>query len=193
MPAKKKKRVVRKRGKGVLDKSLIDRFVDNLPFELHIPGYSACGPGTKVLERMRSGRWQPKNRVDAACMDHDVAYLNSNNMSPLDQERARLQADREMLHKLDMINNPTVGERVGRFISSTAIKRVASGRENKIRRAMEEPEYAQQGSAVRRTRRPNKWAMAMKQARKRLGLTGFQPMTKGSRLYNETMKIYSSL
>ena len=188
-----KRKVVR--GRGVLDKSLIDKFVDNLPFELHIPGYSACGPGTKVQERIRTGRWNPKNRVDAACMGHDIAYLNSNNMNPLAQEQARLAADREMLHKLDMINNPSIGERVGKFIASTAIKRVARGREDKIQRAMQDPEYQQEGSAIkrRRPRKPNKWAMAMKAARQRLGIRGFQPMTKGSPLYIETMKIYSSL
>jgi len=187
-----KRKVVR--GRGVLDKSLIDKFVDNLPFELHIPGYNYCGPGTKVRQRLARGD-RGINRVDEACRGHDIAYLNSNNMNPLAQEQARLSADREMLHKLDMINNPSIGERVGKFIASTAIKRVARGREDKIQRAMQDPEYQQEGSAIkrRRPRKPNKWAMAMKAARQKLGIRGFQPMTKGSPLYIETMKIYSSL
>lgn len=33
----------RKRGKG-----LVNQLINKLPVELHIPGYSFCGPGTKL-------------------------------------------------------------------------------------------------------------------------------------------------
>merc|ERR1712154_87023 len=36
----------------------------------------------------------------------------------------------------------------------------------------------------------SKWANAFKQARKNLGIKGFQPLKKGSRLYRETRRIY---
>lgn len=47
--------------------------INNLPFELHIPGYQYCGPGTKLEERLAKG--EPGiNKVDAACKRHDMLY-----------------------------------------------------------------------------------------------------------------------
>lgn len=57
-----------KRGKG-----FIDRVIDKLPFELHIPSYQYCGPGTKLEKRLARG--DPGiNPLDAACKEHDIAY-----------------------------------------------------------------------------------------------------------------------
>ena len=36
----------RRRGRGVLNK-----VINNLPVEMHIPGYQYCGPGTKLTKR----------------------------------------------------------------------------------------------------------------------------------------------
>ena len=69
-------RLSRKTGNGIVN-SLINR----LPFELHIPGYQYCGPGTKVEKRVARGD-QGVNPLDAACKRHDLAYLqNSDNLS----------------------------------------------------------------------------------------------------------------
>lgn len=58
-----------KRGRGLLNK-----VIDLLPVELHIPGgYRYCGPGTKLSERLSRG--DPGiNRLDEACKQHDIAY-----------------------------------------------------------------------------------------------------------------------
>ena len=57
------------RGKG-----LGNKIINNLPFELHLPGYQYCGPGTKLTEPLARG--DPGiNPLDAACKDHDIAYL----------------------------------------------------------------------------------------------------------------------
>lgn len=58
----------RKRGRGLLNK-----LINNLPVELHIPGYQYCGPGTKLSERLSRG--DPGiNPLDSACKEHDIAY-----------------------------------------------------------------------------------------------------------------------
>lgn len=57
-----------KRGKG-----LVNRLINNLPVELHLPGYQYCGPGTKLQKRLARG--DPGiNPLDAACKEHDIAY-----------------------------------------------------------------------------------------------------------------------
>jgi hypothetical protein len=39
----------RKRGGG-----FVNSLINKLPFELHIPGYNFCGPGTKLEERLKA-------------------------------------------------------------------------------------------------------------------------------------------
>ena len=48
-----------------------------IPWELHLPGYSFCGPGTNLDKRLDEADnpkpWsKPKNRVDEVCMKHDI-------------------------------------------------------------------------------------------------------------------------
>lgn len=53
--------------------TLLNRAVDILPVELHLPGYQYCGPGTKLKKRLARG--DPGiNKLDAACKEHDIAY-----------------------------------------------------------------------------------------------------------------------
>ena len=40
--------------------------------ERHLPGYNYCGPGTKDFSK------KPKNALDRACREHDLAYRASN-------------------------------------------------------------------------------------------------------------------
>lgn len=55
-------------GSGVTNK-----LINNLPFELHIPGYQFCGPGTKLQRRLEKGQ-TGINPLDSACRKHDIAY-----------------------------------------------------------------------------------------------------------------------
>jgi hypothetical protein len=87
----------------------------NLPFEVHLPGYNYCGPGTKLKQRLARGD-KPVNRVDAICQQHDIDYSNSSNS---DDIRA---ADIKMIEKLDTLENPSWRERAGRFMTKTGIK-----------------------------------------------------------------------
>lgn len=76
-----------KRSAKKIGKSLIDRIIDKLPFELHVPSYQYCGPGTHLKKRLDRG--DPGiNPLDAACKVHDIAYnehKDSNERSKADK------------------------------------------------------------------------------------------------------------
>lgn len=59
---------------------LLNRAINALPFELHIPGYQYCGPGTRLKERLVRGD-RGINPLDAACREHDIAYSHSNDLA----------------------------------------------------------------------------------------------------------------
>lgn len=53
---------------------LLNRTIDALPFELHLPGgYRYCGPGTKLKERLARHE-EGINPLDELCKSHDIAY-----------------------------------------------------------------------------------------------------------------------
>uniref|UniRef100_A0A8D8WN81 Phospholipase A2-like domain-containing protein n=1 Tax=Cacopsylla melanoneura TaxID=428564 RepID=A0A8D8WN81_9HEMI len=57
-----------KRGQGLLNK-----LIDKLPVELHLPTYRFCGPGTKLQQRLHQDGINP---LDSACKEHDIQYSN---------------------------------------------------------------------------------------------------------------------
>lgn len=86
-----------------------------IPGELHLPGYSFCGPGTNLDKRLDEADnpkpWsKPTNRVDEVCMKHDIAYGKTTTLTE------KHKADSEMLYNLSLIQNPTLREKVDRFI-----------------------------------------------------------------------------
>jgi len=61
-------------GKGIVNKA-----IDILPVELHLPGYQYCGPGTKLQKRLERG--DPGiNQLDRGCKEHDIAYSQSSDV-----------------------------------------------------------------------------------------------------------------
>lgn len=77
-------RNAKKKGCGLLNK-----LVNKLPVELHLPGYNYCGPGTKLSKRLQRGD-KGVNPLDEACKEHDIAY------SKFQDVERRNQADREL-------------------------------------------------------------------------------------------------
>lgn len=73
----------RHRGRGFLNTA-----INKLPFEIHIPGYKFCGPGTRLQKRLARGD-AGINQLDEACKKHDIAY--------------ELYSDLENRHKADQI------------------------------------------------------------------------------------------
>lgn len=70
---------------------LVNSLINNLPFEIHLPGYNYCGPGTRLRERLLRGD-RGVNELDNACMKHDIAYNNFSNLED------RHKADLELLN-----------------------------------------------------------------------------------------------
>jgi len=59
---------------------LLNTIINSVPFELHLPGYQYCGPGTNLGKRLALGQ-TGINGLDSACKDHDIAYEKSNSLS----------------------------------------------------------------------------------------------------------------
>lgn len=59
---------------------LINKLINKLPIEVHIPGYQFCGPGTRLEQRINRGEIGI-NPLDAACREHDIAYSESEDLS----------------------------------------------------------------------------------------------------------------
>ena len=62
--------------------SLLNKFINNLPIEMHLPGHNFTGPGTKLKKRLNPDltpkKWsKPVNHVDKAAYHHDVCYLKT--------------------------------------------------------------------------------------------------------------------
>lgn len=57
---------------------LLNTVINKLPFELHLPGYQFCGPGTKLQERLARGD-SGINILDQACKEHDISYSKNKN------------------------------------------------------------------------------------------------------------------
>lgn len=53
----------------------LDALIDLLPFEMHVPGYKFCGPGTRLAERIERGD-VGVNPLDEACREHDLVYAD---------------------------------------------------------------------------------------------------------------------
>jgi hypothetical protein len=97
---------------------LLNRLINALPFELHIPGYQFCGPGTRLKERLARGD-KGINPLDAACRDHDIAYSQSNEL--VDRHAAdKVLADKALGRFI--ASNSTVGERAAAAAIWTAMK-----------------------------------------------------------------------
>jgi len=61
---------------------LLNRAINALPFELHIPGFQFCGPSTRLTSQKRLGHRGDEgiNPLDTACREHDIAYFRSNDL-----------------------------------------------------------------------------------------------------------------
>lgn len=96
--------------------SVMNKVINKLPLELHLPGHNFTGPGTKLHQRLKSDGtpkdWsKPINRVDEAAMHHDICYSKHK-----DTKTRNEVCDADMLKELDGIYDPTLRERFDRAI-----------------------------------------------------------------------------
>lgn len=79
--------------RDVFGRGLVDGIINNLPFELHLPGYQFSGPGTKLQARLNRGA-KGINPLDSACREHDISYSKSKDI------QLRQQADKILENKV---------------------------------------------------------------------------------------------
>lgn len=85
--SEKKSRQKGKKKSQVADVGVINKIIDNIPVEIHVPTYQYSGPGTRVEERVARGD-PGKNPLDAAARDHDLAYAENQNRRIADKKLA---------------------------------------------------------------------------------------------------------
>ena len=101
--------------------SLLNKAINNLPFEMHLLGHNFTGPCTKLKKRLNPDltpkKWsEPVNRVDKAAYHRDLCYLKNN-----DTATRNAVCDENMLKELEDIYNPTLRERLDKSIVSKLI------------------------------------------------------------------------
>ena len=108
--------------KEVAGGSFLNSLVNKIPFEMHLPGHNFTGPGTKLNKRLNPDgtpkEWSmPINRVDNAAYHHDLCY------SKYDDTKTRNEVcDNTMLTELSGILNPTLRERIDKYIVGKLIR-----------------------------------------------------------------------
>lgn len=97
---------------------LLNNLINSLPFELHLPGYQYCGPGTKLEKRMERGD-KGINGLDAACKTHDIAYSQSSDI------KQRHKADQQLAERAwerVKSKDSTWGEKLNSYLVSNIMK-----------------------------------------------------------------------
>lgn len=99
------------------ESSLLNWLINNLPFELHLPGYKYCGPGTKLIQRLIRGD-KPINKLDEYCKEHDIAYHKSSNLK--DRHKADIIL-LEMVKNRISASDAKIGEKLAAHVVSKAM------------------------------------------------------------------------
>ena len=102
--------------------SLLNKAINNLRREVHLPGHNFTGPGTNLEKRLNPDltpkSWSmPINRVDESSYNHDLCYKKNP-----DTKTRNAVCDKNMLKELKGIYNPTIRERMDRAIVYPLIK-----------------------------------------------------------------------
>lgn len=113
----KPKKAPSKKGKGVLNS-----FINNLPFEAHVPGYNYLGPGTKYEQRI-TGKYGkskqiPVNDLDFAALQHDDIYNDYYDVPNRTQADYKL---REAAQNIYQSPDHSLGERASAYATDKII------------------------------------------------------------------------
>lgn len=95
---------------------LVNTLINKLPFELHVPGYQFCGPGTNLKKRLSRGDLGI-NPLDKACKEHDIAYSQSSDL------HSRHQADK-ILEERAWFRATSRDAGIGERIAATAVTNI---------------------------------------------------------------------
>lgn len=104
--------------------SLLNSFINCLPFELHLPGYNYCGPGTKLQHRLAQ-RVKGINQLDEYCKQHDIAYNNSSLLS--DRHKADIFL-MKMAKKRASASDASIGEKLAaNLVNKAMLTKISMG------------------------------------------------------------------
>jgi hypothetical protein len=96
----------------------INRAIDLLPVEAHIPFYNYCGPGTRLKERLARGD-KGINPLDESCKQHDIAYSrNTDNASRSAADKALIEQAWARVKSSDA----SVAEKAAALVVTNALK-----------------------------------------------------------------------
>lgn len=106
-------------------KGLVNSIINHLPFELHLPGYNYCGPGTNLRERLNRGD-KGVNQLDEYCKQHDIAYMKTDNL------QARHEADKILMKmakkRASTSSNASVGEKLAaNIVKNAMLMKISNG------------------------------------------------------------------
>lgn len=96
--------------------SFVNQFVEKLP-EIHIKGYSYCGPNTNLDIHIAQGE-AGVNELDYACKEHDIVYADSEDF------KMRYNADKILVLKAIrrvIAKDAQIGERFSALVVSSFI------------------------------------------------------------------------
>ena len=101
--------------------SLLNKAINNLPFEMHLPGHNFTEPGTKLKKWLNPDltpkEWsKPVNRVDEAAKNHDICCMKNS-----DAKTRNDVYDKNMSKELKGIYNRTLQERLDKSFVSNLI------------------------------------------------------------------------
>lgn len=105
-------------GNGGVISTLLNKAIDLLPFEAHLPTFRFCGPGTKLAKRLARGD-KGINPLDEACKIHDIAY------SKYSDSESRRKADGELAERSWQrfkASDSSLGEKAAAWVVTTAMK-----------------------------------------------------------------------
>lgn len=97
---------------------LLNSIVNNLPFELHLPQYEFCGPGTKLKKRLARGD-RGINELDRACKDHDIEYATHKDLP--NRHRADLVLQKRAWDRVKS-SDASIGERAAALLVAGGMK-----------------------------------------------------------------------
>ena len=100
----------------------VNDIINKLPFELHVPGYQYCGPGTNLEKRLARGD-EGINPLDAACKNHDIAYRDHKSLD--ERHAADKVLENEALSRL-FSKDASIGERLASLGTAVVMNRKVS-------------------------------------------------------------------
>lgn len=97
---------------------IINDIINNLPFEMHYPGFNFLGPGTHLNERLARGD-KGINHTDDAALDHDKWYRDHKNIE--DRWKADKILQKKAWERVKAEDSEILGEKLPALITTGAM------------------------------------------------------------------------